>query len=185
VRSKGLAAVTRAAARMNQMISDLLDVNSIENGHLALRPVPLDPLSVVSEVMDLFAPQAAARGLVLRPEAAEGLPLVRGDRDRLVQVLANLVANAVKVSVAGSVVIRLEPREKEVVFAVIDSGPGIPDDVRGHIFEPYWRAENATYKGTGLGLAIARGIVDGHGGRLWIESGSGAGATFLFSIPAA
>ena len=184
VRLKGLAAMTRAAARMNRMISDLLDVNSIEAGRLALKPLPLDPHSIVSEVMELFTPQAAARRLTLLKEVPEGLPLVRGDRDRLVQVLANLVSNALKVSVEGSVTIRLEQRDKEVVFAVIDTGPGIPERVRSRIFEPYWRAENATYKGTGLGLAIVRGIVEGHGGRVWIESEPGRGAAFLFSVPA-
>lgn len=185
VRVKGLAAMTRAAARMNRMISDLLDVNSIEGGHLALRPMPLDPRSVVAEVVDLFTPQAANRSLSLNKEIPDGLPLVRGDRDRLVQVLSNLVSNALKVSVEGAVTVRLEPRDKEVVFAVVDSGPGIPDDARSRIFEPYWRAENATYKGTGLGLAIVRGIVEGHGGRVWIESAPGCGAAFLFSVPAA
>jgi signal transduction histidine kinase len=100
-------------------------------------------------------------------------------------VLSNLVSNALKVSVEGSVTVRLEQRDKEVVFAVIDTGPGVPVDGRSRIFEPYWRAENATYKGTGLGLAIVRGIVEGHGGRVWIESEPGCGAAFLFSIPAA
>ena len=185
VRIKGLAAMTRAAARMNRMISDLLDVNSIEGGHLALRPIPLDPRSVVAEVIDLFTPQAANRSLSLDKEIPDGLPLIRGDRDRLVQVLSNLVSNALKVSLEGSVTVRLEQRDKEVVFAVVDSGPGIPDDARSRIFEPYWRAENATYKGTGLGLAIVRGIVEGHGGRVWIESAPGRGAAFLFSVPAA
>jgi PAS domain S-box-containing protein len=185
VRTKALTAMTSAATRMNRMISDLLDVNSIEAGHLALKPLPHDPGAVVSEVIELFAPQAATRSLTLRREVPEGLPLVRGDRDRLVQVLANLVSNALKVTVEGSVTIRLEPRGRQVVFAVVDSGPGIPEDVRSHIFEPYWRMESATYKGTGLGLAIVRGIVEGHGGRVWIESEPGRGAAFLFSIPAA
>ena len=81
--------------------------------------------------------------------------------------------------------IRLRQVERDVVFAVIDSGPGIPEDVLGRIFEPYWRAANAAYKGTGLGLAIVRGIVEGHGGRAWVESEEGHGATFLFAIPAA
>jgi signal transduction histidine kinase len=72
-----------------------------------------------------------------------------------------------------------------VEFAVIDTGPGVPEAVRTSIFEPYWRSPNATYKGTGLGLAISRGIVEGHGGRIWIESTPGHGAAFLFTIPAA
>jgi PAS domain S-box-containing protein len=186
IREKGLSAITRAAARMNRMISDLLDVNSIEAGRLAINALPQDPLSVVAEVLELLGPQAASRNLSLLKEAPAELPLIRGDRHRLVQALANLVSNALKVSAAeGSVTIRLRHVEREVVFAVIDSGPGIPEEARGRIFDPYWRADNATYKGTGLGLAIVRGIVEGHGGRVWIESEPGHGAAFLFSIPAA
>jgi signal transduction histidine kinase len=185
VRTKGLAMITRSASWMNRMISDLLDVNSIEAGRLALSLLPQDPRSVVDEVMDLFGPQAASRGLALIKEAPDGLPLVRGDRHRLVQVLANLVSNALKVTAEGSVRITIEPRGQEVVFAVIDAGPGVPEEARSHIFDPYWRKANSSYKGTGLGLAIARGIVEGHGGRVWIESAPGQGAAFLFSVPVA
>jgi PAS domain S-box-containing protein len=185
LRTKAVTMITRAAKRMNRMISDLLDVNSIEAGRLALNPLPQDPVSVVDEVVDMFAPQAATRGLELVKEAPLGLPLVRGDRHRLVQVLANLVSNAFKVTTEGSVRIKLEHRDQEVVFAVIDNGPGVPEAVRSTIFEPYWRSERATYKGTGLGLAIVRGIVEGHGGRVWIESEPRQGAAFLFSIPTA
>jgi signal transduction histidine kinase len=185
IRVKGLVMITRAAKRMDRMISDLLDVNSIEAGRLALNPLPQDPMSVVDEVIELFAPQAASRGLALLNEAPPTLPLVRGDRHRLVQVLANLVSNAMKVTHEGAVKIRVEHRGDEIVFAVIDNGPGIPEDARREIFEPYWRAEKATYKGTGLGLAIVRGIVEGHGGRVWVESEPGHGASFLFSIPIA
>jgi PAS domain S-box-containing protein len=185
LRTKALAMITRAATRMNRMISDLLDVNSIEAGRLALHPLPQDPLSVVDEVWDMFAPQAKSRGLALVKDAPTSLPLVRGDRHRLIQVLANLVSNAFKATSQGTVTIKLEHRDQDVVFAVADNGPGVPEDVRATIFEPYWRAERATYKGTGLGLAIARGIVESHGGRIWIESEPGRGATFLFSIPTA
>lgn len=185
IRTKGLSAITSAAKRMNRMISDLLDVNSIEAGRLALNPLPQDPLSVVEDAIELFAAQAANRRIDIVKEAPQGLPLVRADRDRLVQVLANLLSNALKVTAEGSVRIRMEHRGQEVVFAVIDNGPGIPDDARGGIFEPYWRAEKATYRGTGLGLAIVKGIVEGHGGRVWIESEPGHGAALLFSIPTA
>ena len=185
VRGKGLAMITRAARRMNEMISDLLDVNSIEGGRLALDPSPLDPVSVVDEAIDLLAPQALSRSVELRKQVAGSLPLVRGDRRRLVQALANLLSNALKVSAEGPVRVTLAREGAEVVFAVIDRGPGISADVRDRIFEPYWRSEQATYKGTGLGLAIVRGIVEGHGGRVWIESELGQGATFLFTIPMA
>jgi PAS domain S-box-containing protein len=185
IRVKGLAAISRAAQRMNRMISDLLDVNSLEAGRLALNLLPQDPLSVVDEVMDLFAPQAATRGLALLKDAPAGLPLVRGDRHRLVQALANLVSNALKATTEGSVAIHVELRGAEVVFAVSDTGPGLPDAARARIFEPYWRSDRSSYKGTGLGLAIVKGIVDGHGGRVWLESEPGKGSTFFFSIPVA
>jgi len=185
LRARASVMITRAAKRMNRMISDLLDVNSLEAGRLALNVLPQDPRSVVDEVVQMFAPQAASRGLDLLTETPADLPLVRGDRHRLVQVLANLVSNAFKATAEGAVKIRLEHRGQDVVFAVIDHGPGVPEDVLSSIFEPYWRADKATYKGTGLGLAIVRGIVEGHGGRVWIESEPGQGAAFLFTIPVA
>jgi PAS domain S-box-containing protein len=185
IHAKGLGAISRAAHRMNRMISDLLDVNSLEAGRLALNLLPQDPRSVVDEVIDLFAAQAATRGLALVKDTPEGLPLVRGDRHRLVQVLANLVSNAVKVTAQGSVTVRLEARGPEVVFSVHDTGPGIPEEARASIFEPYWRSERSDYKGTGLGLAIVKGIVEGHKGKVWLESEPGRGSTFFFSIPTA
>ncbi|HVR70102.1 MAG TPA: ATP-binding protein [Vicinamibacteria bacterium] len=185
LRARGLGAITRAAQRMNRMISDLLDVNSLEAGRLALDLVPQDPLSVVDEVMDMFAAQAATRGLALVKVVPAEVPLVRGDRHRLIQVLANLVSNALKATTQGSVTIGVEPHGQEVVFTVSDTGPGIPEAARANIFEPYWRSERSSYKGTGLGLAIVKGIVDGHDGRVWLENTPGAGATFRFSIPAA
>src|SRR6185503_9123961 len=111
---------------------------------------------LVEEVVDLFSPQAASRGLTLLKEAPDELPLIRGDRHRLLQVLSNLLSNALKVTEAGSVTLRAAHREAEVEFAVIDTGPGVPEAVRGSIFDPYWRSPNATYTGTGLGLAISR-----------------------------
>jgi PAS domain S-box-containing protein len=185
LRHKAVGAITRATARMNRMISDLLDVNSIEAGRLRLTPLPLDPRSVVEEVVELFGPQAAARGLALITAMPESVPLVRGDRHRLVQALSNLVSNALKVTREGSVTIRLEPGDREAVFSVVDTGPGIPEAGRERIFDPYWRAEGATYKGTGLGLAIVRGIVEAHGGRISIESVAGQGAAVLLSVPMA
>jgi signal transduction histidine kinase len=185
LKAKGLNALLRATTRMNQLISDLLDVASLESGRLAIAAVPQDPLVLVEEAIDLFSPQAASRGLTLVKEAPQGLPLIRGDRNRLLQVLSNLLSNALKVTESGSVTLRATHREAEVEFAVIDTGPGVPEAVRGSIFDPYWRSPNATYKGTGLGLAISRGIVEGHGGRIWIESTPGHGAAFLFTTPTA
>jgi signal transduction histidine kinase len=114
------------------------------------------------------------------------LPKLDGDRDRILQVLSNLVGNATKVTAeGGQIALRVEARGHDLLFAVSDDGPGISEENVKYLFERYWRSVDATYKGTGLGLAIARGIVNAHGGRIWVESELGHGATFLFTIPAA
>jgi len=110
---------------------------------------------------------------------------VRADRDRLFQAMANLVGNALKATTQGGLVIGARSLdEREVVFWVRDTGPGIPADQQARLFEPYWRGQS-TYKGAGLGLAITRGIVGAHGGRVWLESAPGSGTTFYFTIPKA
>jgi signal transduction histidine kinase len=114
------------------------------------------------------------------------LPKFDGDRDRILQVLSNLVGNATKVTAEGGhITLRVEARGHDLLFSVSDDGPGISEENGKFLFERYWRGVDATYKGTGLGLAIARGIVNAHGGRIWVESEPGRGATFLFTIPAA
>jgi PAS domain S-box-containing protein len=185
IRSKGLSVIPRAARRMNRLISDLLDAHSLDAGRLRLSPLPLDPASVVADVVEAYAPEAAARGLALLTDVQDPPPLIRGDRHRLVQAVSNLVANALQVTPHGSITIGLRRGESEAVFSVADTGPGVPEHQRPRIFDPYWRAEDVGYKGTGLGLAIVRGIVEGHGGRVWIEAPPGGGAAFLFTVPSA
>jgi signal transduction histidine kinase len=150
-----------------------------------LSPLPLDPRAVVDDVVEAYAAEAAARGLALVTDVQDPPPLIRGDRHRLVQAMSNLVANALKVTAQGSITIGLRGGERAAVFSVADTGPGVPEHERPRLFDPYWRAEEAGYKGTGLGLAIVRGIVEGHGGRVWIETAPGGGAAFLFTVPTA
>ena len=182
---KSVASIVRSARRMQRMIQDLLDVNAIQGGRLSLDTRPMEPGPLVQEVVDSFANDALGRGLTLTHEIARDLPLMQADRDRVFQALANLVANALKVTGEGGVVVRARNGEGGVEISVADSGPGITPSVAERVFEPYWRGNNA-YKGTGLGLAIARGIVEAHGGRIWVEpSEPGAGAVFAFTVPAA
>lgn len=182
---KSIASILRAVARMNRMIQDLLDVSVIQMGRLAIDPRPLDLRPVIEEAVEAFASEAAERGLTVGVELEEGLPQVRADRDRLFQALANLVGNALKATTQGGVVIGARSvDDREVVVSVRDTGPGIPAELQGRLFEPYWRGQS-TYKGAGLGLAIARGIVEAHGGRIWLESAPGAGTTFYFTVPKA
>jgi signal transduction histidine kinase len=180
---KSIANIDRATRRMNRMIQDLLDVSSIQSGRLAIDGRPIDPGSVVEETVDAFQREAAERGLTLTLAVESGLPRVRADHDRLLQALANLVGNALKVTTAGGVVVRARRLgDREVAYEVIDTGPGISEESRDRVFEPYWRG-NTAYKGSGLGLAIARGIIEAHQGRIWVESRPGAGTTFRLTVP--
>jgi signal transduction histidine kinase/putative methionine-R-sulfoxide reductase with GAF domain len=180
---KSIGSILRSADRMERMIKDLLDLSTIQSGRLTIDPRPIDPRSLVEETVEAFQPEASTRGLVLSQDFPGELPQVRADRDRLLQALANLTANALKATINGRVTIRTTSVETtEVVFSVEDSGPGIPEGVRERVFEPYWRGDS-TYKGTGLGLAITRGIVEAHGGRIWVESREGSGTVFSFAIP--
>lgn len=183
---KSIASIIRSADRMKRMIQDLLDLSSIQAGRLAIDPRPLDPRAVVEEAVESFEAEAAERGLALTREIEAGIPLIRADRDRLFQALANLVGNALKVTTSGGVAIsaRFKGSEGHVAFSVRDTGPGIPDDQQSRLFEPYWRGQS-TYKGTGLGLAITRGIVEAHGGAIRVKSAPEAGTTFSFEIPTA
>ena len=181
---KSIASIVRSAARMQRMIQDLLDVSTIEAGRLALDPRPIDPAPVVQETIDALGAEARGRGLTLTHEVPPDLA-IRADRDRLLQALANLVGNALKVTTEGGVVVRAAAGDDAtVVFSVADSGPGIPADTVQRVFEPYWRGKSS-YRGTGLGLAITRGIVEAHGGKIWVESRPGSGAVFSFTMPRA
>jgi signal transduction histidine kinase len=177
--------IQRAALRMLRLIGDLLDFASIQAGRLAIKRDLQEPGAIIQETLANFESLAQERQLGLTAEIGLALPKVYCDRDRLLQVLANLVGNATKVtSEGGHVILRVEDRVHEVLFTVSDDGPGISNEDTKHLFERYWRSGEAQYKGTGLGLAIAQGIVIAHGGRIWAESDLGRGASFFFTVPA-
>jgi len=177
--------IQRAAYRMLRLIGDLLDFASIQAGRLAIKRELQEPGSIIQETLVSFESAAQEKNLGLTANVEDGLPKVYCDRDRLLQVLSNLVGNATKITAEGGhVSLRVEDRGHEVLFTVSDDGPGISKEDTKHLFERYWRSGEAQYKGTGLGLAIAQGIVSAHGGRIWAESDLGRGATFFFTVPA-
>lgn len=177
--------IRRAAQRMNRLIERMLDVASLEGGGFAVKRNPVNVRDVVAEVVEAQREIAAKAGLALRTETARALPDVLGDRDRLLQALDNLVGNAVKFTPAGGeIVVGAAARVGEVVFWVSDTGRGIPREHQAHVFDRFWRVEKAGPSGAGLGLAIAKGIVAGHGGRIWVKSRAGQGTTFYFTVPA-
>ena len=179
--------IEESAAWAQRLIRDLLDVAAMEAGQLSVERRPEDPAAIVRRTHATFAARADAAGIALHVEARPGLPPVHADAERVLQVLANLVANALKFTEAGGdVAVRAEPAGREVEFSVADTGAGIPGEHLPHLFDLYWHARrDARSRGSGYGLAIARGIVLAHGGRVWVESTLGAGSTFRFTIPAA
>jgi signal transduction histidine kinase len=166
--------------RMARLLDDLVDFAGIQAGRLTLSRAPHAPADIVTAVSELFGPVAHERGLVFAAAAARDLPPVECDSERALQVMANLITNAIKVTPSGgSIEVGATPDDQRVVFFVRDTGPGIDPIDLPRVFE---RGAAAPYTGTGLGLSIARGIVDAHGGRIWAESRVGVGSTFYFSL---
>jgi signal transduction histidine kinase len=171
---------------MQRLIQDLLDVAAIDAGRLSLERQAEDAAAIVQKLSSMFEHAAAERQIAFRTEVAPDLPAVHGDAGRILQVLANVVGNAVKFTEpGGSVSVAVGSRGADVLFSVTDTGPGIPPEHLPHLFDLYWHARRtARHRGSGYGLAIAKGIVEAHGGRIWAESVPGSGSTFSFTIPA-
>jgi signal transduction histidine kinase len=174
--------IQRAADHMNRLIRDLTDIGQMDAGRFAIDCTPQDPAALAHEVVDTLKPAAEQRGAHLKADIGRSIPRINADGDRIVQVLSNLVTNAIKVG-APQITLGLEPRAEDVLFTVSDTGPGIRQEDLPHMFDRYWRGQGVNYKGTGLGLPISKQIVDAHGGRIWIESEVGAGSRFCFTLP--
>jgi signal transduction histidine kinase len=177
--------IQRAAERMNRLIADLLDAASVQAGRLSVAPTPQSPAAMLREVAEAFGPAAREKGLSLEVEVEADVPDVLADHDRIVQVLSNLVSNAVKVTARGGVTVGARVVGAEAAFTVRDTGPGVPAELVPRLFEPYARGADASYKGTGLGLWISKGIVDAHGGEIGFETTQGEGTAFQFTLPLA
>jgi PAS domain S-box-containing protein len=178
--------IERACARMEKLIEDLLDTANIRAGRLRLDLRSESASAVAAEAFDVHKLIAEQRGLSLACELDTAGIEIRCDRERLLRVFANLIGNAIKFCRPGdSITITSRQLDAAVVFAVADTGPGIrPEALRG-LFDPYVSAPEHVARGTGLGLYIARGIVEAHGGRIWVDSTPGTGTTFSFRVPAA
>jgi signal transduction histidine kinase len=172
--------------RMAHLIADLLDVTRLEGGkRLPIEPERMDVESLFREAYELFRAQANASQVELEYEINPATPAIHADRHRVMQVLSNLIGNSLKFTPAsGRISFVANPRGENVLFSVADTGPGIPRENLGDIFNPYWQAKRAERMGAGLGLPIAKGIVEAHGGAIWVESEQGRGTTFYFTLPA-
>jgi signal transduction histidine kinase len=175
----------RSAQQMNKLLEDLMDVARIEGGRLSVEREPLPVADLLEEIYETFRPQARERELEIRPELAQQEATLHGDRWRLLQVLSNLVGNAIRVTPAGGL-IRVganDPGNGHMRLYVADTGPGIAEDDLPQLFQPFFQSRHTARGGAGLGLAIARGIVEAHDGEIRVESRLGEGATFYLDLP--
>lgn len=178
--------ITRAAARMGRLLTDLLDVARIDAGTFKLTRKPLDARALLSELRQSYRPLFDDSGVTL----SVGLPaepvVASFDHDRVVQMLANLLGNAMKFTPRGGhVALELEQQqgEEQLVFVVRDDGPGIDARAFPHLFERFWQQDPDRRRGLGLGLYLCRTIAEAHGGDISVQSQPGLGATFRVSLP--
>jgi len=174
-----------SAEQMNRLIDDLVDAVNIDAGKLSLDKSPQQVTPLVREALDAAREQGAHKSLRVDIDWHPDAPLeIDCDRIRIQQVFANLLGNAVKFTPdEGTIVLVVEHGERELVFSVVDSGPGIAPADLPHVFERFFQGRKTGRTGMGLGLSIAKAIVEGHGGRIWVESQVGVGSTFVFTLP--
>jgi PAS domain S-box-containing protein len=180
-----LEVATNNTDRLVRLINDILDIQRMDAGRMEMVSTVCNAAELMDSVCESLQPVAEEAGVTLRVDSVS-VPLW-ADSDRIIQVLTNLISNAVKFSPEGGTVrLQAENQEGEILFQVSDEGRGIPSHKQGAIFDRFQQVDvsDARVKvGAGLGLAISRKIVEEHGGRIWVESASGQGSTFFFTLP--
>lgn len=179
------AIAQRSGEKLFLLIDSILDLAKLEEGKAVLQTQPLDPAKLIADAIEQVRPQAAAQGQELETAVDEELPSIHGDRRLLQRVLLNLLDNALKFTPRGGRIRVVGERTDGdgILIAVSDTGPGIRPEDRDRIFERFTRGTGEVVQGTGLGLAFCKLAVEAHGGRIWVESTPGQGATFKFTLP--
>ncbi|QRO02881.1 GHKL domain-containing protein [Archangium violaceum] len=181
-----LESILLATGQMRDLIAGLLDRARLQGMPMPLAPQPWTVDELFRQALEVLQPLVLEKSQELKVEVCPGLPRVRADRERILQVLSNLVGNAIKFTAKGGTIsLRARQVDGSVRISVKDNGPGISSEDLPHLFERFWRASSVSERGTGLGLSIVKSIVDAHGGTLWAESQVGAGSTFFFTLPVA
>jgi len=177
----------QAAEQMDALIQDLLDMTRMEGGRLVVSPREVEVGPLIAQSIEALRPLADAGGVTLRSDLPAPLPALRVDPDRVRQLFSNVIGNAVKFTPGGGIVTLSARTDGDLMeVAVADTGEGIPAAQLPHVFERFYQASRsgrAARHGAGLGLPIACGIVEAHGGRIWIESAPGVGTTVRFTLP--
>jgi PAS domain S-box-containing protein len=184
--AESVASISRAATRMKRIVLDLLDVAKFEAGTFEVERARIAAADLIVEIARSYRHLVGARGLEFRVDigAANNLPFVSADKERVLQVFENLLSNAMRFTTSGGITISATPEGAEVVFCVADTGGGIAAEDLARMFDPFWRARRI-HDGAGLGLSIVKMIAEAHGGRAWATSTVGAGSAFYFTLPVA
>lgn len=174
---------------LNRLVNDLRALTQAEAGQLHLNLVSVQPAGLIAEVAEMFGAAARELDISLETQSAPALPLIQADPDRLRQVFANLISNALRHTPAGGRIALAAARAGDAVrFSVSDTGPGLTPEEQAHVFERFWRADASRSRdkgGSGLGLTIARYLIEAHGGEMGVESAPDQGAVFWFTLPVA
>lgn len=181
---KSLEGIERNVASMDRMISDLLDVEQMSNGVLLLRPTSCNVNNLLNECKDLFSPVIANKSFTMKISSCNDTIVANIDHDRILQVLSNLIGNALKFTPSGGTIeLSAEQNENEIIISVQDNGPGIPLDKQESIFERFSQLKLNDRRGLGLGLFISKWIIEAHYGEITVSSVAGQGSKFSFTIP--
>ena len=176
--------IEKITMRMEYLIRSMLDVTTIEAGRFSVTPARCVVGDLVHEVTEMFGSLSASKQVQFEQTVKDPGLAIHADRERVLQVLSNILGNALKFTPSGGRVhLSVDRQAGEVRFAILDTGPGIPSQHLPRVFDRFWKDDAPGKKGTGLGLFIAKGIIDAHGGRIWVESEPGQGACFYFTLP--
>ncbi len=177
--------ILRSVQRATRLLRDLLDVGALEEGRFAIERRRLDPTALILSALESQQSLAADASVITATDLSPELPLIDADEERLLEVLENLIGNAIKFTpVGGTITVGAARENDDIKIWVEDNGSGIPPQHLPHIFDRFWQAKRADRRGTGLGLTICKGIVQAHEGRIWAESSEGNGTKVSFTLPA-
>jgi signal transduction histidine kinase/FixJ family two-component response regulator len=177
--------IIRGAQRADRLIQGLLEIDAIEGGRFAISTETVETANMILAALESQQSLAADASMIISTDISPELPPIEADEERLLEVLENLVGNAIKFTPpGGSVTVGASAQANEILFWVKDSGVGIPAEALPHLFDRFWQARKKDRRGTGLGLTICKAIVEAHGGRIWPETKPGQGTTMFFTVPA-
>jgi signal transduction histidine kinase len=172
--------------QMMALISNLLDSSKMESGTFTVTKKEENIIEIISSVVEMMKMIAEAKRIQMEMNIQTDMPMVSCEANRITQVISNLLGNAIKFSNdGGKIIITAIEQNRQCIISVSDTGPGIAEEEISKVFDKFWQADKTKKLGSGLGLAIAKGIVEAHGGHIWVDSEQGAGSTFTMTIPLA